>query len=157
MPQYLASRHAVERVRERFPDLAALWEPSDPLAPRRWLARLARRGRPAGEQFGRDLLLRCLVAVGWRTVECYLPVTPLSRDRWLILTVLDAEQAAHNLADRERRLREAWRRRKGFDRRRRRRCPPTRPESSAACGHSARVRVRRAPRLQASERTSTAQ
>ncbi|MCS6970994.1 MAG: hypothetical protein RMM29_00495 [Planctomycetota bacterium] len=171
MPHYIVSHHARQRFEERFPELAALTSSEQERC--RWLAGQVRHGRPAGEQFGLDLLLRCCVRHAGVETEFFAPVVPLGGDRWLVRTVLDAEQAAHNLQARSALLRERWRRTKGFDRRRRRRPrqgapgadnrgrhkpPRAREPATAAAEPIGLSRARdRACQQELQQRTSTAQ
>ncbi|MFM2091088.1 MAG: hypothetical protein RLZZ127_1577 [Planctomycetota bacterium] len=118
MPRYLASAHAVDRLRERFPVLAPV--AGHGLAAAQWLARCAGRAEVAAQQAGMDLLLRLDLPTVGGLARLYLPVTPHAGDTWTIRTVLTEAQAHANLeASRQRRdeaVRTAWRARKGFTR-----------------------------------------
>jgi hypothetical protein len=97
MPRYLATRHAIQRFVERLPGITAP------------LVELADRAVVVAQQAGMDLML--CVEVGLERI--YLPVTPTGRgDAWLIKTVLTEAQARANLAERESRVRAAWRARR---------------------------------------------
>ena len=94
MPRYLASHHAVQRFVERLPGISAS------------LVELADRAAVVAQQAGMDLML--CVEVGLERI--YLPVTPTGRgDAWLIKTVLTEAQARVNVAERDERIRAAWR------------------------------------------------
>jgi hypothetical protein len=114
MPRYLATDHAIARLRERFPGLALV--AGHGLAAKQWLARLASRAVVAGEQAGRDLLLRLELPTNAGPTRLYLPVTPHPGDTWTIRTTLTEEQALANLESHANKVRASWRARKGFTR-----------------------------------------
>lgn len=112
MPRYLVSHHAVARLLERFPDLAAV--AGHGLAAAQWLGRLASRAKVAAQQSGMDLMLCLDLPLTGGPQRIYLPVTPRPGDTWTIRTVLTEAQALANLAARADESRFAWRDRKGF-------------------------------------------
>lgn len=114
MPRYLASHHAVARLLERFPALAPV--AGHGLAAAQWLGRLAARAQVAAQQSGMDLMLCLDLPLAAGPTRIYLPVTPQPGDTWTIRTVLTADQANANLAQRADAGRAAWRARKGFTR-----------------------------------------
>ena len=119
MPRYLASRHAVARLLERFPALTPV--AGHGLAAAQWLGRLATRATVAAQQSGMDLMLCLDLPMQGSLARIYLPVTPQGHhDTWTIRTVLTEEQAQANItASRDRRSdasRAAWRDRKGYTR-----------------------------------------
>ena len=113
MPHYRASRHAIQRLIERLPDLAVSLDRAQD-----WLAAQAARADVVLQQAGMDLLLG--VEVGLRRI--WLPITPSRGDTWTIRTVLTDEQARANCAvglyRQHAAARMAWRQRKGFARQR---------------------------------------
>ena len=119
MTTYHASSHAVDRLLERYPDLAPVAGAGNHAAV--WLGRATRRARMVGQQRGADLMLGLDLPLTTGTVTIYLPVTPhASGDTWTIRTVLTEEQGRASLAkfmDEHRdRHRATWRSRKGFTR-----------------------------------------
>ena len=114
MPTYLASRHAVARLLERFPALAPV--AGHGLAAAQWLGRLAARAKVAAQQSGMDLMLCLDLPLAAGPARIYLPVTPRAGDTWTIRTVLTEEQAQANLAGHADQARAAWWARKGFTR-----------------------------------------
>ena len=112
MPRYIASAHAVDRLRQRFPALAAV--AGHGLAAAQWLARRAARAEVAAPQAGFDLLLRLDLPTAAGLARLYLPVTPQPGDTWTIRTVLTEAQAQASLAQRAAEQRAEWRRHKGF-------------------------------------------
>ena len=116
MPRYLASRHAVDRLLERFPALAPI--AGKGVAAAKWLSRVAARARVAAQQAGMDLLLRLELPLADGPTPVFLPVSPTGRgDAWVIRTVLTEEQAHANLAERDERRRTAWREQRMYGRR----------------------------------------
>lgn len=118
MTTYHVSRHAVDRLTERFPFLAPIAGTGSHAAI--WLARSARHAQVAGQQRGLDLMLVLALPLVTDPLRLYLPVTPTTGDSWTIRTVLTEDQGLANLADYDRShaedSRQAWRTRKGFTR-----------------------------------------
>lgn len=126
MPRYRTSRHAVDRLLERFPALAPV--AGHGRAAAQWLGRLAARATVAAQQSGMDLMLSVDLPLAGGPQRVYLPVTPQSGDTWTIRTVLTEAQALFNLAEQADAVRAAWRARKRFTRpyaRRAQRAPRT--------------------------------
>jgi len=116
MPRYLASRHAIDRLLERFPTLAPI--AGKGVAAGKWLSRGATRAKVVAQQAGMDLLLRLEFSLAEGPTPVFLPITPTGRgDAWVIRTVLTKEQANANLAQRDERHRAAWREQKTCGRR----------------------------------------
>jgi hypothetical protein len=114
MPTYLASRHAVARLLERFPALAPV--AGHGLAAAQWLGRLAARAQVAAQQSGMDLMLCLDLPLAAGPTRIYLPVTPQPGDTWTIRTVLTEAQALANVASHADAACAAWRAHKGFTR-----------------------------------------
>lgn len=118
MPHYRTSHHAIDRLTERFPDLAKV--AGHGLAAAQWLARLAQRAHVVAQQAGMDLMLCLEMPMAGGLQRIYLPVTPLGHDIWIIRTVLTEEHGLANLAAAAARHDDAasaaWRARKGFTR-----------------------------------------
>ncbi len=114
MPSYLASRHAVDRLLERFPSVARI--AGSGLAAAKWLATTTSQARVAAQQTGMDLMLCLEVTVDGEAARIYLPVTPMGGGTWSIRTVLTESQARCNLAQglqsRHERHQAAWRQRR---------------------------------------------
>lgn len=109
MPHYLASNHAIDHLRKRFPAIAA--QVGRDVKARAWLKQQVASARVVAQQWGVDLMLG--VQIGMESL--YFPVKPIGRgDTWIIKTVLNRDMVTHNLLIQRDKNRNAWRRRKGY-------------------------------------------